>query len=112
MTTIVKNPLVTANSTTASKAFFMVNTTKEGETLYFLPDAPLLVIVSSDKKALHFVHGDTAEFLYKRLAIAEYKKKYCKNVKRMMEFFYKKIDESSAAFHSMAALEEIIESCP
>lgn len=102
MNTVI-NPLAKA------KIYLRVNRTKENETLYFLPEASLLVIFTSEK-VLHYIHGTTAEFLYKKLRYDEEKKKDCKNMKQLLEYFYKTIDkESGLPFESMAGLEAVLD---
>jgi hypothetical protein len=102
MNTVI-NPLA------KTKIYLRMNRTKENETLYFLPEASLLIICTSEK-VLHYIHGTTAEFLYNKLKCDVEKKKDCKPMKKMLEYFHRTIDEaSSRPFDSMAGLEEIID---
>lgn len=106
----VVNPISTATSKGKNNIVMQVNRTKENETLYYLADAGLLVIATREKK-LYYMHGDTAEFMYKKLAVDTEKRKRCDDAYmiRLLNFFYKEIDESSKLYDSMAALETILD---
>ena len=103
MNTVI-NPLA------KTKVYMRINRTKEDETLYFLAEAALLVIATREKK-LYYVHGDTAEFLYKKLAVDTEKRKKCEDdyMKRMLTFFHKQIDETADSLESLAGLEKILD---
>lgn len=99
------------NPLTKTKMHMLVNRTKEDETLYFLPQASLLVIVPREKK-VHYIHGETAEFLYTKLSVDTEKRKKCEGMymTRMLTFFHKQIDEaSSLPMESMAGIELILD---
>ena len=99
------------NPLTKTKVYMLVNRTKEDETLYFLPQATLLTIVTREKK-IHYIHGETAEFLYKKLSVDTEKRKKCEGIymTRMLTFFHKQIDEaSSLPIESMAGIEMILD---
>lgn len=106
----VVNPIRTATSKGKNNIVMQVNRTKENETLYYLADAGLLVIVTREKK-LHYIHGDTADFLYKRLSVDTEKRKRCDDAHmiRLLNFFYKEIDQAADTLETLAALEEILD---
>lgn len=89
-----------------------VNRTKEGETLYYMPQAELLYIVPPEKKGAHFIYGSSAAFVYQKLAADTTKKVVYRDLywKRFLMYLIDEIDRNSGApFETMAALEVILE---
>lgn len=74
-------------------AYFRVNQTAKGETLYYLKDVSTLFIIKPDEvsgkvRIQYTITGEASHYLYDTLSVSTEKKKLFSNVKDFNKIFY------------------------